>query len=203
MDEATTLPATHEVEGIPRRALWRRIIRSRFVWIALAICVLGYFLYGWLDEIGGPKVFRERYGAIAPLISIPVMAVATISPFPSDLIAIANGSLYGFALGTLWSALAWWIAAQFQYLLGWQMRADLDLGEQTRSLPQWLRNFPVSHPLFLILSRQIPWAGGHVSTLIPAAAGVSYFRHAWCSAIAVFPGALLYAAIGVGLLAIS
>lgn len=184
------------------RPLWKRIAASRFVWMAITVCVAGYGGYVWVESIGGPLVFRERFGHIAPLVSVPLQAIACISPFPSDLIAIANGTLYGFVLGSLCTWLSWWLAAQVQYLLGWQMRTDMDLASQTSRLPSWLRRFPVGHPVFLIGSRQIPWAGGHVSTLVPGAAGVNYHRYLWCSAVAVVPGSLLYAAIGVGLLSL-
>ena len=182
--------------------LWRRIVTSRFVWLALIICAGAFCSLRWLNHIGGPTVFREQYGHLAPLVTVPVMSLACVSPFPSDVIAIANGTLYGFVWGTFLSALSWWLAAQLQYVLGRQMRQEMNLDNQTRRLPAWLRKFPVGHPAYLILSRQIPWAGGHVSTLVPAAAGVSYRRYLWCSAVAVLPGSLLYAAIGVGLLAL-
>lgn len=199
------LSATPAVQAVLRteRPWWLRLMLSKFVWMALIFCVLGYVAFVWIKSMGGPTVFRDRYGLVAPLISIPVQAVACVSPFPSDLIAIANGTLYGFWLGSLYSWVAWWSAAQLQYVLGRQMRVDLNLDEQTKRLPAWLQAFPVHHPVFLILSRQIPWAGGHFSTLVPAAAGVDYRRFLWCSAIAVVPGALLYGAMGVGLLKLS
>jgi uncharacterized membrane protein YdjX (TVP38/TMEM64 family) len=126
--------------------------------------------------------------------------VLAITPFPSDVIAIANGALYGFARGAALSWLAWWIAALAQFGLARWVRRDLDLERHRDRLPRWLQRFPVDHPLFLIGGRLVPWIGGHVTTLLPGAAGVAPSRFAWCSAIAIVPGSIVMPAIGAGIM---
>ncbi len=70
-------------------------------------------------------------------------------------------------------------------------------------MPEWLRRFPVDHPAFLILVRQIPWAGGYLTTILPGAVGVPLARVAWCAAIGTIPGSAVLAAVGAGLVELS
>ena len=89
-----------------------------------------------------------------------------------------------------------------RFFLGRRLRGDFDLEPQLQRLPRFLRRFPVDHPAFLILARQVPWAGGHLTTLVPGAMGVPFLRNAWCNAIGIVPAAILTAGAGAGLLAL-
>lgn len=186
-----------QAETIP---LLRRVICSPAVYTLIGILLVGGLLLRWIQLMGGPAALREWVGPTMPLLTIPVHVVVAVSPFPSDVICIANGSLYGFWFATGLNWLGWWLAALVEYGLGRRARTDFQLEAHTSRLPAWLKRFPTSHPAFLIGSRQIPWLGGHVSTFVPGAAGVSLRRFAWCSAIAIVPGSVVMASIGVGLL---
>ena len=186
-------PSSHRLSTV------RRVLTSPAVLTALAILILGAWLTRWISSIGGPEAFRDQFGSIAPLVTVPIHIIVTLTPCPSDVICIANGTLYGFASGALLNWIGWWIAALMEFSIARRARTDLDLEQQLLRLPRWLQRFPVGHPGYLLLSRQIPWLGGHVSTLIPGAMGVSMSRFSWCSAIAVVPSSLLMAAIGAGL----
>lgn len=179
----------------------RRVFpRLRFIIMAAMVVVGGYFVARWVESIGGPAKFRSEFGLLAPAITLPLHAIVSISPFPSDVLCVANGALYGFWLGAALSWLGWWVAGLAEYGFGYQARRDFNLAARWERLPRWLRKFPVGHPVFLIGVRQVPGIGGHMATLLPGAAGVPFLRHVWCSAIAIVPGALLMSAIGVGLL---
>jgi uncharacterized membrane protein YdjX (TVP38/TMEM64 family) len=116
------------------------------------------------------------------------------------VIAIANGTIYGFWLGSVLNWLGWYIAAFIEFQVGRRANRDFDISAWISRAPRGLRRFPVGHPVFLIGSRLIPWAGGHISTLLPGAMGVPLGRFAWCAALAIVPPALLMAGIGAGLL---
>jgi uncharacterized membrane protein YdjX (TVP38/TMEM64 family) len=92
------------------------------------------------------------------------------------------------------------MASLLEHQIGRRARADLDLEVQLERLPARLRRLPVDHPLFLIFGRQIPWAGGHITTFLPGAMAVPFLRVARCSALGIVPGAFFLAAIGAGLL---
>ncbi len=184
------------------RRCWRWLSLPT-VWVTFFVLVGGTALAIWVSSMGGPEVFRERYGLVAPLVTIPVHAIVAVTPFPSDVITIANGALYGFWAGAGLSWIGWWIGALAEYWLARQARRDFALDERLARLPRWLRRLPADHPLFIIGSRQVPWLGGHVSALLPGVYGVSPMRYVWCSAIAMIPGSLVMAGIGAGLISLT
>jgi uncharacterized membrane protein YdjX (TVP38/TMEM64 family) len=161
---------------------------------------VAFWLTRWVESIGGPAGVWERFGLVAPAISVPVHSIVAVTPFPSDLIGIANGTIYGFWLGTLLSWLGWYIAAFIEFQIGRRAGRDFDVSGWVARSPGFIRRFPVGHPAFIIGSRWVPWAGGHVSTLLPGAMEVPLGRFAWCSAIAIVPSAMVASGIGAGLL---
>ena len=154
----------------------------------------------WVQSVGGPEGIRERFGTAAPLVTGSVQFLLTPTPFPTDVICVAHGALYGFWFAAPLNWFVWWLAAFLEYGIGRRARVDLDLEPQVRRLPAWLRRFPVDHPAFLILGRLVPSVGGHLTTLVPGAMGVPLGRFAWCSAVGIIPGAAVMAAVGAGLL---
>lgn len=186
-----------------RASLWRQLLASPAVMTLVGVLLIGALLTRWIASLGGPEAFREQFGNVAPLVTLPVHIVVTITPFPSDVICIANGTLYGFWVGAVLNWFGWFVASLVEFSLGRRARMDLNLESRLAQLPTWIRQFPVQHPVYLILSRQIPWLGGHVATLIPGSMGVHPSRFAWCSAIAIVPSSLLMAAIGAGLLSLA
>jgi len=189
------------VESITlKRPLWKRILFSKALYAMLAACLLGYFSLQWIHSLGGPEEFRRQFGWTAPLVTVPVQAIVAVSPFPSDLFCVGNGALYGFAFGTVLNWLGWWIAALIEFGLGRRAAKDFDIEAMRGKLPRWLGRFPFDSPAFLILSRQVLYIGGHVSTFVPGAAGVSWRRFSWCSAVAILPSSILMAGIGAGLI---
>lgn len=180
------------------RRLLARLLLSPTVYGIAGILLLAAMLTRWLAS-NDPAEFRESFGSAAIGITVPVHIVLAMTPFPADLMAIANGGLYGLVLGTVLSCLGWWVAALLQFGLGRRARKDFDLGNQRDHIPQWLQRVPVEHPLYLICIRQVPWLGMHIGSFVPGAAGVKLRRFAWCSAIGVIPGSLLMTAIGAGI----
>jgi uncharacterized membrane protein YdjX (TVP38/TMEM64 family) len=184
------------------RETLRAVLGSPALWLVTGLLLTAYLLVSWVDSVGGPEAIRERYGVMAPAITSSIQILVAPTPFPSDVICVAQGALYGFwfALGLNW--LGWWLAAHIEFLLGRRLRGDFDLESRIGRLPRWLRRFPVEHPVFLIFARQVPWAGGHLTTLVPGAMGVPFIRSAWCNAIGIIPAAVLTAGVGAGLLAL-
>ncbi len=176
-----------------------RIVRSRFVQMLVVVLTVGIAMIYWVDSIGGVLEFRNRFGNSAPLVTIPFHAVVSLTPFPSFVLSMANGTLYGFAVGAVVSWIGWYIAAFLQFGLGRRARRDFNLETSVSHLPTFLTRIPVGHPAFMMGSRMVPWLGGHVANFVPGAAGVSWSRHAWCAAISIIPGAVIAAAIGAGL----
>ncbi|HMB90034.1 MAG TPA: VTT domain-containing protein [Rhodothermales bacterium] len=184
-----------------RADLIRTLLRSRTLYLLTGILLIGVLLTSWVDTIGDPAAVWERFGLLAPAISIPLHAIVAIAPLlPSDLMSVANGTVYGFWLGALLSWIGWYLASFVQFGIGRSLRNDFDVAKWMARSPAWLQRFPVTHPVFLIGARFMPYAGGHLSTLVPGALGVTLGRFAWCTAIAIVPPSLVMAGIGAGLL---
>lgn len=177
-----------------------RLLRAPSFWIAVAVLAGGWELTRWIQAVGGPDAIHERFGLAGPAITGSIQLALAPTPFPSDLIGIAHGALYGFAFAVPLNWTVWWLAAVLEYALGKRARRDFALEERLETLPAWLRRFPVGHPAYLILVRQIPWAGGYLTTILPGAMGVPFARVAWCAALGIVPGALVLSAVGAGLL---
>ncbi len=182
------------------RRWWLRLLSSPTVWILVGVAILGAVLVRWIDGLGGPSAFQNKFGVIAPLVTVSLHIILALTPFPSDPIAMANGVLYGFRLGVSLSWLGWWLAGLAEFALGRRARYDFCLDTTLTKAPRWVVEIPVSHPAYLILSRQIPWLGGHISTFVPGAAGVGWRRFLWCSAIAVIPSVIIMTGIGAGIM---
>ena len=178
----------------------RGVLRSNLFWLVFGLCAVAFGLTRWIESLGGPAAVWDRFGLIAPAVSIPVQAIVAVTPFPSDVLCIANGTVYGFWLGALFSWMGWYIAAFIEFHIGRRARADFPIDEWLARLPEHLQRFPVAHPVFLIGSRYVPYAGGHISTLVPGAMGVTARRFAWCAAVAIAPPSFLMAGIGARLL---
>lgn len=194
------LRSPQEPDDPSSRPLVQRLLRSGALYLILGLCFVAFWLTQWVESLGGPAGIWERFGLAAPAISVPIHAIVGVTPFPSDVIAIANGTIYGFWLGCALSWLGWYITAFIEFQIGRRANRDFDISAWISRAPAIIRRFPVGHPAFIIGSRLVPWAGGHISTLLPGAMGVPLGRFAWCSALGIVPPAMLMSGIGAGLL---
>jgi len=160
------------------------------------VALLGWVLVEILDASGGPEAVRARYGLWAAAILVPAHAVLAVSPFPSEVLAITYGAIYGLALGSLFAWSGWMLGALLEYSLF--RRVAVDAGPDARDrLPTWLRRLPVGHPVFLVFARLIP-LGNHVANAAAGAARVPLWRFCWTTAIALAPFSFLVAAVSAG-----
>lgn len=186
-------------ESPAKRPSVYRMIFSPTVAVIVAILILAAWLSHWLSS-HDLREFRDSLGPSAVAATLPIHVVLALTPFPADFVAIANGAMYGFLIGTPLSCLGWWLASLIQFGLGKRARRDFRLERQSAKMPEWLKKMPVNHPLYLICVRQVPWLGMHLGSFVPGAAGVRFRRFVWCSAIGVIPGSLLMTAIGAGIM---
>lgn len=85
---------------MPLQRSWLlRAATSPALYTIAGALVLGTVLVRWTASIGDPEAIRASFGVSAPLATVPIHIVLTLTPFPTDVIATANGALYGFALG--------------------------------------------------------------------------------------------------------
>jgi len=180
-----------------------RVLRSRGLQSALAALVVGGLVIAWVHVEGGPEGIRAHYGLAAPLIWIPMQVVVHVTPL-GDFVpwSVLNGSMFGLWLGAFATWLSWMGSASAQYAIGRRTAQDLDWEAKAARLPEWLRRFPLGHPVFLIVARAFPLMAGPIN-VAAGAARVPFGRVLWCTAIGVFPPALFLAAVGVGLVGVT
>ena len=181
-----------------RKSLWQRIVASRGLRLIAGFVLLAWLLVWWMDAFGGPLALRDRYGLSAAVVLVPIHGVVAVSPLPGEAVAFANSLVYGFWFGSLFNWFGWMMAALMEYGLVRRAAKEFNSEAAFERLPQWLRRFPVSHPAFLIAGRWLPF-GGHVVNCAAGAFAVGLWRHAWCSAIAIVPVAMLVAGLANGL----
>ncbi len=182
-----------------RRIRWIRSIFSPTVGAMIILLLVAGWLSHWLSR-HDLREFRESQGNSVALVSVPIHIVLALTPFPVDVVAIANGAMFGFGYGAVLNWLGWWIAAVSQFALGRRATKDFNLEGAAAKLPLWLNRLSVDHPIYLILARQIPWLGMHVGSFVPGLAGIRFGRFLWCSMIGAIPGSVLMAAVGAGLM---
>lgn len=76
------------------------LLRSTGLRGLILVFALGWLLLHAVEWMGGPEELREHYGLGAAAILVPVHAVVAVTPFPSELVAVAHAAIYGFALGS-------------------------------------------------------------------------------------------------------
>jgi uncharacterized membrane protein YdjX (TVP38/TMEM64 family) len=154
--------------------------------------ILGGGAWAWLDAVGGPTALRERHGALAALLLVPLQTLVSLTPIPGEVVV-----LFGFWWGTLaiWSA--WMLTAFVQYAIFRRTAQDFDFEHAFARLPAWIRRFPVDHPVFLIFGRWLPY-GAHLVNSAAGAFAVPLWRFTWCASIGIGAGALAMSALANG-----
>jgi uncharacterized membrane protein YdjX (TVP38/TMEM64 family) len=155
----------------------------------------------WLDAAGGPDAIRARHGLWAILFLLPAQIAAALTPVPSELIALATAAVYDFWLGALVIWFGWVAATPIRFAIVRYLTRDLSAGVGVAGLPDWMRRFPVDHPVYLVCGRWLPY-GPHLVDFTAGAAGVRLRTLLWSAAVSTIPVALFFSALANGLLAL-
>lgn len=121
------------------------------------------------------------------------------TPFPSEVVGVANGSIYGLWQGTLFGWISWWSAAMIVYTLARHGTHDPNTGSLPARIPKWLTRLPVSHPVVLIIVRQLPFCF-HAVNALAGATGVTVRRQAVTAGVSNLLYAFITAAAGAELI---
>ena len=175
-------------------------LRLGTIALIVAVLVASGLTWRWLEITGGPTALADRFGPWAPLVSIPTHTLLSSTPFPSELLGVANGSTYGLWLGTLYGWVAWWSGGMIEFALARRSAHNPTTQSAESRLPTWLRRFPAGHPVVMILGRQLPF-GFHAVNVTAAISGVTINRQMLLSAISNLIFAFIAAATGAGLVA--
>jgi uncharacterized membrane protein YdjX (TVP38/TMEM64 family) len=139
-------------------------------------------------------------GPIAPLVSILFFGLLSITPIPSDPLALINGAVFGPFYGSLISLAGNNFAAFIEYYLGTNINTLANFDQQKKHLPFNLGKLPANSFYFLFFGRFIPGFGGKLISLMAGLYHVPLWRFTWTTTIANILGSALYALGGNALL---
>jgi len=172
-----------------------RIVGAKSVQLIVLVVGLGYGFAAFLHAIGGPEQIQAEWGSRAILVFIPMHAVLAVSPIPSEILALTYGAMFGFVPATCIAWAGWMLAAWMEYALFRRASTELRGIASTDRVPAWLKRFPVTHPVFLIAGRWVPF-GSHLVNATAGARRVPLWRFTWATALSLIPISVIVARAG-------
>lgn len=192
------------------RAVWHRV-RPFSVWIAVALLALALVVLALLDErligfwdkwarmhdIEALAQSMRELGNWGVAVSIGLMTVHSFIPFPAELVALANGLVYGTMVGTLitWTGAmlgaqaAFWTARSFgRSLVERHVHA-----ERRARIDRWLAR---NGTFALLTMRLMPVVAFNLVNYAAGLARVRWWTFTWTTAIGILPLTLLMVAAG-------
>ncbi|HSN39230.1 MAG TPA: TVP38/TMEM64 family protein [Burkholderiales bacterium] len=152
---------------------------------------------GLAGSVDATAALIRSWGSWGVLGSIALMVVHSFLPFPAEIIACANGMLYG----PLWGSVITWtgamLGASVAFGLGRLLgrpfiRYFLSSGRQGR-LAAWSR---YSGGGALLISRLIPVIAFNVINYAAALTSISWWTFLWATALGILPLTILLAVLG-------
>ena len=168
---------------------------------ALAIGALGWWF--WPLMPGAPSAVRDvealirSWGAWGALGSIGLMVAHSFLPFPSEIIALANGMLYG----PLWGTVVTWVgamlgaAAAFGAVraLGQPALRKLLPASKHAALVRWSREHG---GLALLVARLIPVIAFNLINYAAALTEITWWTFLWATGLGILPLTIVLAVLG-------
>jgi len=168
------------------------------------LCGIGWCQW-WpsLSVEGVTQMIRDS-GHWGVLISIGLMVVHSFVPFPSELLTMANGMVYG----PLWGTVVSWAGAMLGALLAYALARRLGSGfvrrmlgpERCDGIDKWL---DYNGPGALLMSRLIPAISFNLVNYASGLARVPLWTFIWTTAIGMLPVTILVVAMGANIKEIS
>jgi len=151
-------------------------------------CLIEYGLFGVDFSTQGLHALMNRAGIWAPLASIALMAAHAFVPFPAELIAIANGLVFGPGLGILIT----WLGAMLGAMLSYELARALGPTARNRLVPQRYRahlaRFANNRSAAsLLVARLIPLISFNLINYAAGLTGVPRRTFVWTTGLGILP----------------
>ena len=193
------------IQNVRQGKTWQvlaRVARAPLAWQLAALVLIGLATRYWL----GPREDAARtirsMGALAPLITVTLQCVTSMTPVGSSLIPTLNGMLFPVLFAIALNMTAGLITGVFLYYFWRHRERDLQLQKRLNSLPRWAQRFTRNDLLSLIVMRMLPWAGANVSTFLAGTTQVPLRVQVVSVLIGSLPGSIIYALLGAGIVAL-
>lgn len=169
----------------------------RFIAAALFLAaVLGLFLFRSEIDIGGLEAWLTARPTIAPVLFIAVYVILVPLFFPSTLLALMGGALFGPLWGSLYNEISAVLGATVCFVIARYLSADW----LERKIPAHLRYFKQGIDKeggrFVLMVRLIPWMPYALLSYALGATGIRLFTLISITALCIFPRIVAYTYIG-------
>lgn len=177
--------------------------------LALGAVALGWFYGFWslplatFDVLGSVEAAEDlilSWGPWGMLASVALMIGHSLIPFPAEILAIANGMLYGPLLGTI---LTWFggmcgalLAFGLARVLGRPFVEKIFPKERLESIDRWAQQ---RGGIALLLARLIPVIAFNVLNYGAGLTSMSWWTFTWATAIGILPMCVLMATVGASI----
>jgi len=193
------------IQSVRQRKIWQvlaRVARAPLAWQLAALVLIGLATRYWL----GPREEAARtirsMGALAPLITVTLQCVTSMTPVGSSLIPTLNGMLFPVLFAIALNMTSGLITGVILYYFWRHRERDLQLQKRLNSLPRWAQRFTRNDLLSLIVMRMLPWAGANVSTFLAGTTQVPLRVQVVSVLVGSLPGSIIYALLGAGIVAL-
>jgi len=193
------------IQNVRQGKTWQvlaRVARAPLAWQLAALVLVGLAIRYWL----GPREEAARtirsMGALAPLITVTLQCVTSMTPVGSSLIPTLNGMLFPVLFAIALNMTSGLITGVILYYFWRHRERDLQLQKRLNSLPRWAQRFTRNDLLSLIVMRMLPWAGANVSTFLAGTTQVPLRVQVVSVLIGSLPGSIIYALLGAGIVAL-
>ncbi|MBA3520477.1 MAG: TVP38/TMEM64 family protein [Rhizobiales bacterium] len=178
--------------------------RRRLAWVVVALAVLGasaliafaltdprsgaWDIVALLSSVERMEEAIASWGIWAPIASMLLMVAHSFLPFPAEMLAVANGMLFGLVVG----AAITWAGAMVGALLAfglarWMGQAFVRrrIGEERwRRVESWMTGQGVKA---LLLARLTPVISFNLVNYAAGLAGVGWWTFTWTTAVGILP----------------
>ena len=179
-----------------------RVVRAPLAWQLLLLVLLGLATKYWLGSRDDAARTVRSMGALAPLITVTLQCVTSMTPVGSSLIPTLNGMLFPVLFAMALNMAAGLITGVALYYFWRHRERDLHIQKRLDSLPPWARRFARNDLLSLIIMRMLPWAGANISTFLAGTYQVPLRVQVVSVLIGSLPGSIIYALLGAGIVAL-
>jgi len=164
------------------------------------LCLLAAGMVIGLTHDFSARVFKDTilaWGGWGVAVSIGLMVAHSLVPFPAELLALANGSIYG----PLWGTVITWVGAMLGALLAFAISRVLGrpflvlivTETKLRTVDEWAENCGVYAIFF---SRFVPLIAFNVINYAAGLSRVSWWTFTWATGVGILPLVALMVLIG-------
>ncbi|HKW13069.1 MAG TPA: VTT domain-containing protein [Candidatus Krumholzibacteria bacterium] len=176
-----------------------RVVRAPLTWQILGLVLLGIATRYWLGSQTDAARRIRSTGSLAPLITVTLQCLTSMTPVGSSLIPTLNGMLFPVLAAMGLNMASGLITGVALYYFWSRRERDLHIQKRLDSLPPWARRFARDDLRSLIIMRMLPWAGANISTFLAGTNHVPLRVHIASVFVGSLPGSIIYALLGAGI----